>query len=64
MNPLRSPRMAALVGILFVVIGVIYWGAPYLGNGYIDYAGLTMLIALGAAMALMAYVLVAGSQRS
>jgi len=62
-HPLKNPRIAALVGVLFVVIGIIYWTAPYLGNGHIDYAGLTMLIALGAAMALMAYVLVAGSQR-
>lgn len=63
MHPLKHPRNAALVGIVFIVIGVIYWTAPYLGNGHIDYAGLTMLIALGAAMALMAYVLVAGSSR-
>jgi len=62
-HPLKHPRNAALVGIAFIVIGVVYWAAPYLGNGLIDYAGLTMLIALGAAMALMAYVLVAGSSR-
>lgn len=64
MHPLKHPRNAIAVGLVFVVIGVIYWVAPYLGNGHIDYAGLTMLIALGAAMALMAYVLVAGSPRS
>ena len=64
MNPIRHPRNAAIVGILFLVIGAIYWVAPTVMNGHVDYAGLTMLIALGAAMALMAYVLVAGSSRS
>jgi hypothetical protein len=63
-HPLKHPRNAAFVGLLFVAIGVIYWAAPYLVGGYIDYAGLTMLIALGAAMAMMAYVLIAGSPRS
>jgi hypothetical protein len=61
MHPLRHPRNAALVGILFIAIGIVYWAVPYVGGWHLDYAGLTMLIALGAAMALMAYVLVAGS---
>jgi hypothetical protein len=63
MHPLRHPRNAALVGILFVVIGISYWAIPYGGGWHIDYAGVTMLIFLGAAMALMAYVLVAGSSK-
>lgn len=61
MHPLRHPRNAALVGIAFVVIAVIYWAVPYFGDWHVDYAGVTMLFALGVAMALMAYVLVAGS---
>jgi hypothetical protein len=61
MHPLRHPRNAALVGIIFMVIGVIYWVVPYVGHWHIDYAGVTMLIVLGIAMGLMAYVLVAGS---
>jgi hypothetical protein len=61
MHPLRHPRNAALVGILFVVIGVVYWVVPTVGGWHVDYAGTTMLLALGIAMALMAYVLVAGS---
>jgi hypothetical protein len=61
MHPLRHPRNAALVGILFVVIGILYWLIPAIGGWHVDYAGTTMLIALGVAMALMAYVLVAGS---
>ena len=63
MHPLRHPRNAALVGILFVVIGVIFWAVPTYGSWHVDYAGVTMLIFLGAAMALMAYVLVAGSSK-
>ena len=39
----------------------MYWGVPYFGGWHLDYAGVTMLGVLGVAMALMAYVLVAGS---
>lgn len=61
MHPLRHPRNAALVGIIFIVIGFLYWALPYFGNLHVDYAGVTMLAVLGIAMALMFYVLVAGS---
>jgi hypothetical protein len=64
MHPLRHPRNAALVGILFVVIGVIYYVVPAVEGLAVTYdiaAGTTMLIFLGVAMAIMAYVLVAGS---
>jgi hypothetical protein len=61
MHPLRHPRNAALVGILFLLIALVYWVVPYVGQWHIDYAGVTMLLALGVAMALMFYVLVAGS---
>ena len=64
MHPLKHPRNAAAVGIIFVVIALVYWVTPALGNGHVDYAGITMLFALGIAMALMAYILVAGSPRS
>ena len=63
MHPLKHPRNAALVGILFIVIGIIYWAVPFFGNWHLDYAGVTMLLALGVAVALMMYVLVAGSPR-
>ena len=62
MHPLRHPRNAALVGIIFVVIGIVYWAVPTIGGWHVDYAGVTMLLALGVAMAMMAYVLVAGSR--
>ena len=63
MHPLRHPRAAALVGVIFVVIALVYWAVPYFGGPtwHDDYAGVTMLAVLGIAMALMAYVLVAGS---
>lgn len=61
MHPLRHPRNAAAVGILFVVIGVVYWAIPTIGGWHVDYAGVTMLLFLGVAMAIMAYVLIAGS---
>ena len=61
MHPLRHPRNAAFVGVLFIVIGLIYWAVPYFGGWHVDYAGTTMLIALGIAISFMAYVLVAGS---
>jgi hypothetical protein len=61
-----KPRYAIPIGLLFVVLGGVYWIAITVGNARegVDWAGITMLVALGAAMALMAYVLIAGSQRS
>ena len=61
MHPLQHPRNAALVGVIFIVIAVIYWALPYFGNFHVDYAGVTMLAIVGIAMGLMFYVLVAGS---
>ena len=59
-----SRRHAVLVGLLFVVIAVVYWAVPYLTGGIIDYAGVTMLLALGIAMTLMVWVLFSGTARS
>ena len=61
MHPLRHPRNAALVGIIFVVVGVLYWTLAVPLGYHIEYAGVTMLAVLGIAMAIMAYVLIAGS---
>ena len=61
MHPLRHPRNAIFVGMLFVIIGLIYWGAQYFAGSQVDYAGVTLLVLLGVAMAVMAYVLIAGS---
>ena len=59
-----TPKRAALVGIVFVVIAILYLAVTLALGGTPDFAGFTMLIALGAAMALMAYVLFAGLSRS
>lgn len=63
MHPLRHPRYAAGLGIIFVVIAVIFlaWQSVAPPHGHIDFAGVTMLAILGIAMGLMAFVLVAGS---
>ena len=61
MHPLRHPRNAALVGILFVVIGVLFWAVQAIAGWRVDYAGVTMLLCLGIAMSIMVYVLMAGS---
>jgi hypothetical protein len=61
MHPLRHPRNAIFVGLIFTIIGFIYWGVQYLAGWQVDYAGTTMLILLGVAVAIMAYVLIAGS---
>jgi hypothetical protein len=61
MHPLRHPRNAAILGVIFIAIAVVYWAVPYFGGWKLDYAGTTMLVVLGIAMSLMAYVLVAGS---
>jgi hypothetical protein len=60
---LRHPRNALVVGIMFWVIAGFYIAAPLIFGGIVDIAGFTLLIALGAAMSLMAYVLAAGSPR-
>ncbi|HET9346197.1 MAG TPA: hypothetical protein VFO05_10870 [Candidatus Limnocylindrales bacterium] len=61
MHPLKHPRNAIFLGLIFVAIGFVYWAVPYFGGWELDYAGVTMLAVLGIAMALMFYVLIAGS---
>jgi hypothetical protein len=63
MHPLKHPRNAAIVGIVFIAVGIVFWAWPTLTNGYFEPAGLTLLVLLGVAMSVMAYVLVAGSPR-
>jgi hypothetical protein len=60
-HPLQHPRNAALVGVMFVIVAIVYWYVQPFGLTHLDYAGVTMLAALGIAMGLMAYVLIAGS---
>lgn len=61
MHPLKHPRNAIIAGLAFVVVGIVYWAVPYFGGWQLDMAGFVMLTALGIAMSLMAYVLIAGS---
>jgi hypothetical protein len=61
MHPLRHPRNAIFVGLLFSIVGAIYWTVQYVAGWQVDYAGTTLLILLGIAMGVMAYVLIAGS---
>jgi len=61
MHPLRHPRNAIFVGLLFVVVGAIYWAVQYFAGWEVDYAGVTLLILVGIAMGIMSYVLIAGS---
>ena len=59
-----TPRRSMLVGLIFVVIAAFYWGVQKYAGWPEDYAGVTMLIALGAAMSIMTFVLFAGLRRS
>ncbi len=52
-----KPRYTLLAGVVFIVLGIVY------GLLSRDYGGVTMLLALGVAMGLMSYVLIAGSPR-
>lgn len=61
MHPIRHPRYAIIIGVVFVVVATLYWLTAYVSDVHIDYAGVTMLGALGIAMGLMFYVLFAGS---
>ena len=58
-----NPRVAVLIGVTFIVVGIAYYVFPIAFGGHVDWAGLTMLIALSVAMSLMFYVLLAGSPR-
>ena len=61
MHPLRHPRNAIFVGLVFVIVGGIYFGVQAAAGWNVDYAGVTLLILLGVAIAIMSYVLIAGS---
>jgi hypothetical protein len=58
-----NPRVSVLIGITFIVVGGVYYGAAAAFGGHIDFAGVTMLLFLSVAMTLLFYVLLAGSPR-
>ena len=61
MHPLRHPRNAIIVGLVFVVHRRRLLVRAYSANFHADYRGVTMLLLLGIADGIMAYVLIAGS---
>ncbi|HEX2470188.1 MAG TPA: hypothetical protein VHK05_06330 [Candidatus Limnocylindrales bacterium] len=61
MHPLRHPRNAIVVGLLFALTGAAYWAVQVIAGWEVDYAGVTMLFLLGVATSILAYVLIAGS---
>lgn len=63
MHPLRRPRNTALLGGFFVLLAAAFWAVQALSNADVDFAGVTLLAALGLATGMMVYVLVAGSPR-
>ena len=58
-----NPRLAVLIGVTFVIVATAYYLAPTVFGGHVDFAGLTMLIVLSAAMTIMFYVLIASLPR-
>lgn len=59
MQQITRPRNSLALGVLFVVVAFAYAaGADPLGYD-VEWAGVTMLFALGIAMTIMAYVLAA-----
>jgi hypothetical protein len=57
MHPIPRPRLAILTGLLFAVVGVIYYLVSH------DIGGASMEAILGIAMSMMAFVLMTGSPR-
>jgi len=52
-----KPRYTVVVGAVFIVLAIVYGLLSH------DFGGATMLTALGIAMGLISYVLIAGSPR-
>lgn len=61
MHPMRRPRNIVVIGIAFAVIAALYALLAVPLGYHVEWAGVTMLLALGVAMSLMFYVLIAGS---
>lgn len=57
---LRRHRNSILIGIGCVVLAALYGGLAPLLNYHVEWAGVTMLVALGAAMGILVAVLEAG----
>ena len=56
-----KPRRAALIGLVFPLIAVGYFiFATVVEPSHVEFAAITLLLGLGVATSLMAYVLFAG----
>lgn len=55
-------RWAILIGILFVTVGVVYGVVQYGFPDLWDYAGVSLLVVLGAAMTFTFAILLRGSR--
>jgi hypothetical protein len=54
-------RNSIVIGVTFIVVAILYYAlAPVLGYR-VEWAGVTMLFALGWALGIMSYVLTSGS---
>ena len=63
MHPLQHPRNILVIGGVTIGVALLY-GLAAEPLGYRpEWAGVTMLIALGVAMSIMFYVLIAGSSK-
>lgn len=59
---LRRQRNAIIIGIGCVVVAALYGGLAPVFHYKIEWAGVTMLVALGAALGIMVAVLSAGNE--
>jgi len=57
MHPIPRPRLAIFTGLLFVVVGLVYYFFSH------DIGGASMEMILGIAMSMMFFVLMTGSPR-
>jgi hypothetical protein len=54
-------RNALILGVIFMVVGGVYWLVNHTNVG-LDYAGATLLVVLGFAMAFVFAILLRGSR--
>ena len=54
-------RNSILIGVTFVVVAIAYGGLAVPLGYHIEWAGVTMLFALGFALGILSYVLTSGS---
>jgi hypothetical protein len=63
MHPLRRPRNVIVIAVVFIVVALAYWYLAVPLGYHIEFAGVTLLAALGVAMTLMFYALISGAPK-